>query len=147
MLTIEALQKDMMSAMKAGDTIRKSALSNAVAAVKKAAIDNGCRDNITEELIITVLRKEVKMLTEQIETCASRPDMVDEFYKKRAVINEYVPQLITSAAVILEMITSACEGIEFTKSNKGLIMKTIAPQFKGRVDMKIAQEVLNNLLV
>jgi uncharacterized protein YqeY len=150
-ITIETLQKDMMSALKSGDTLRKAALSSAVSEVKKVAIDKNCRDNITEDLIISVLRKEIKVLNEQIETCtASRPELKQEFEIKKAVLNEYVPQLITDKSVIREMVLQACRDedcdIALVKSNKGLVMKTIAPQFKGKVDMKTAQEVIDTIL-
>lgn len=148
MLTIEMLQKDMMAAMKAKDTVRKSALSGAVSEVKKAAIDKKCRDNITEEFIIGVLRKEIKVLTEQIETCpADRPELREDFEAKRAILNEYVPQLITAKDTIHRMIIQLCEGIELTKANKGLIMKTIVPQLRGKADMKVVQEVLDSRIL
>ena len=148
MLTIERLQTDMMAAMKAGDVLRKSALSTAVSEVKKAAIDKMCKDNITEDLIISVLRKEIKILDEQIETCtAGRPKARSEFETKKAVLSEYVPQLITDRDQIRTMICTLCEGIDFKKSNKGMVMKTIMPQFRGKVDMKVTQEVVDSLLV
>ena len=148
MLTIDKLQKDMMAAMKAGDALRKSALSTAVSEVKKAAIDKMCKDNITEDLIISVIRKEIKILDEQIETCTTgRPEARREFETKKAVLSEYVPQLITDRAEIHKMICALCEGIEFKKSTKGLVMKAIIPQFRGKVDMKAAQEVVDSLLV
>ena len=147
MLTIETLQKDMMAAVKARDTIRKSALSNAVSEVKKAAIDKNCRDNISEELIISVLRKEIKVLNEQIETCPlGKSALRTEFEAKKAVLNEYVPELITDKTTVQSMIYQLIDGIELKKSNKGLVMKTVMPSFKGKVDMKIAQEVVNTLL-
>lgn len=148
MLTIEMLQKDMMAAMKAKDTIRKAALSSALAAVKKAAIDKNCRDNVTEEFIIDVIRKEIKILNEQIDTCpAERVELLEEFNSKKAVLNEYVPQLITDKSVIHRLVIQLCEGIELTKANKGLIMKTIAPQLKGKADMKVVQEVLDSRIL
>ena len=147
MLTIDTLQKDMMAAMKAGDTLKKSALSSAISAIKKTAIDKGCRDNITEELIIDVCRKEVKILNEQIETCTKgKPELKQEFETRRAVIESYLPQLITDEKTIKDMVYQLCTNIELTKTNRGLVMKTIMPQFKGKVDMKIAQEVINTIL-
>lgn len=148
MLTIEMLQKDMMAAMKAGDTIRKSALSSAVSEVKKAAIDKKCKDNITEDLIISVLRKEIKVIDEQIETCTTgRPDLKQNFEAKKAVLNEYVPTLITDKDEIQGLVYQLIDSIELKKSNKGLVMKAIMPQFRGKVDMKAAQEVIDALLV
>ena len=148
MLTIDTLQKDMIAAMKAKDTIRKAALSSALAAVKKAAIDKNCRDNVTEEFIIDIIRKEIKILNEQIETCpADRAKLLEEFNLKKAVLNEYVPQLITAEDTIHRMIIQLCEGVELTKANKGLIMKTIVPQLKGKVDMKVVQKVLDSRIL
>lgn len=148
LLTIEKLQKDMMAAMKAGDPLRKSALSTAVSEVKKAAIDKMCKDNITEDLIISVIRKEIKILDEQLETCTvGRPDARREFETKKAVLSEYVPQLITNKDIIKDMICQHTSGIEHIKSNKGLVMKSIMPHFRGKVDMKITQEVVDSILV
>ena len=45
-MQMEQLQKDMIAAMKARDKVRKDAISSLVSAAKKAAIDEGCRDNI-----------------------------------------------------------------------------------------------------
>jgi uncharacterized protein YqeY len=36
--------------------------------------------------------------------------------------------------------------IEFTKNNKGKIMKIIAPIFKGKADMKIVNQVIGEML-
>ena len=68
-MQMEQLQKDMIAAMKARDKVRKDAISSLVSAAKKAAIDEGCRDNIPEELVNKVILKEMKSVKEQIDTC------------------------------------------------------------------------------
>ena len=50
-MQMETLQKDMIAAMKAKDKVRKEAISSLVSAVKKNAIDAGCRDDIKEDLV------------------------------------------------------------------------------------------------
>ena len=65
-MQMEQLQKDMIAAMKARDKVRKDAISSLVSAAKKAAIDEGCRDNIPEELVNKVILKEMKSVKEQI---------------------------------------------------------------------------------
>ena len=47
-MDIKTLQQDMIAAMKAKDKARKDAISALVSAVKKAAIDEGCREDIPE---------------------------------------------------------------------------------------------------
>ena len=49
-MTLEQLQHSMMNAMKQGDKVRKDVLSSAIAAIKKVAIDKGCRDNVLKNL-------------------------------------------------------------------------------------------------
>ena len=71
-MQMEQLQKDMIAAMKARDKVRKDAISSLVSAAKKAAIDEGCRDNIPEELVNKVILKEMK---EQICLMSTIPDM------------------------------------------------------------------------
>ena len=57
-MELGVLQKDMIAAMKAKDKAKKDAISSVIAAVKKAAIDEGCRDDIKEELVDRVILKE-----------------------------------------------------------------------------------------
>ena len=68
-MQMETLQKDMVAAMKARDKVRKDAISSLVSAVKKAGIDEGCRDNIPEEMVNRVILKEIKTVKEQLDSC------------------------------------------------------------------------------
>ena len=72
---LNRLNKEMIAALKSGNKFRKTTLSTLIAAVKRAAIDAGCRDNITDEMVIQVLKKEKKSLVDAVEKF---PDMPDE---------------------------------------------------------------------
>ena len=50
-MELQTLQKDMIAAMKAKDKVRKDAISSLVSAVNNVALDEGCRDDITPELV------------------------------------------------------------------------------------------------
>lgn len=50
-MQIEQLQKEMIAAMKAKDKPRKDAISSLVSAVKKTAIDEGCRDEDRKSVV------------------------------------------------------------------------------------------------
>lgn len=148
-MTLEQLQKDMIKALKDGDVTRKLVLSDAIAAVKNAAIAKRCKDNITEELVDEVLLKEQKTLREMIDTCPKdREDIMDNYIDQYNIIAEYAPVLIDDEDTIADAIIGICEASEIplVKANKGLVMKAIMPSFKGKVDMKIANKVLSGLL-
>lgn len=148
-MTLKILQNEMIAALKAGDKERKDAISALVAAVKKAGIDKGCRDDIPESLVNEVILKEKKTIQEMIDTCPiDRVDTKAAYEKRLAVINEFAPQLITDVFEIEDMITTICwsENLALTKTNKGAIMKVVMPKLKGKVDMKIANNVIAILL-
>ena len=99
-MQMEQLQKDMIAAMKAKDKPRKEAISSLVSAVKKAAIDAGCRDDIKGDLVDRVILKELKTAKEQIDTCpADRTDLKEEYQARYDIIAKYAPKQMDEAEI------------------------------------------------
>ena len=149
-MTLETLQKEMISALKSGDKFRKDVLSTLVGAVKKAGIDNQCRDNIPESLVDIVLIKEQKTMQEMIDTCpVERAETLAAYNEKMKIIKEFAPQLLTDPVEIRASVEAilAETGIEPVKKNKGLVMKTLMPKFKGKADMGVVNQVIGEVLV
>lgn len=143
-MQLETLQKDMIAAMKAKDKSRKDAISSLISAAKKAAIDEGCRDDIREELVDRVILKELKTVKEQIDSCpADREDLLAEYKLRYDVINEYAPQLM-SAEEVEKILTEKFADVIAT-GNKGQIMKTVMPELKGKADGKVIDQVVAKL--
>ena len=133
-MQMEQLQKDMIAAMKARDKVRKDAISSLVSAAKKAAIDEGCRDNIPEELVNKVILKEMKSVKEQIDTCpATRTNLLDEYNTRYAIFEEYEKELTEQFSDVI------------ATGNKGQIMKAVMPHFKGKADGKVINQVVAKL--
>lgn len=143
-MTFEALQKEMIAAMKAHQADRKEVISLLVAAVKKNAIDAGTRDNITEEMVNATIMKEMKSTNEQIETCpASRTDLLEEYKAKLAVIQEFAPKMLSAEEVKAVLEEKFAEVI--ATKNKGMIMKTVMAELKGKADGKVISQVVAEL--
>lgn len=141
-MNIETLQKEMIVAMKNKDKIRKDTISSLVSAVKKAAIDNKCKDDITEKLVDQVLLKEEKTMQEMIDICpVDRVDTLNEYNQKLTIIKEFTPVLIANADEIEKMVKNI--GVELIKKNMGTIMKELKSK---NVDMKAAKDVVNKML-
>jgi uncharacterized protein YqeY len=148
-MTLETLQAAMITAMKNKDKFRKQVISDLIAAVKKTAIDKNCRDNITEAMVDEVLLKCKKTAQEMIDTCpADRVEILNEYKEQMKIISEFAPTLITDEATLSHMVLTSLEenGIEPTKQNKGLVMKTVMPKLKGKADMAVANKVIAQLL-
>ena len=143
-MTLEKLQKDMIAAMKARDKERKDSISSLVSAVKKVGIDNGCRDNIPEDIVDSVILKEIKSVKEQIDTCpADRTDLLEQYKARYDVFNEYAPKLLSDDEVI-DILTTKFADERATK-NKGLIMKAVMAELKGKADGKVINQVVAEL--
>lgn len=143
-MEFEKLQKDMIAAMKARDKARKDAISSVISAVKKVAIDEGCRDNITPELVDKVILKELKSVKEQIDTCPDeRAELKAEYQFRYDVINEYAPKLMSEDEV-RAFINEKFADVIATK-NKGMIMKSVMPALKGKADGKMINNIVAEL--
>ena len=148
-MTLENLQAARTAAMKTGDMATKNVLSNMIDACQKAAITSKGRVEITEQLVDEVLIKYQKTIQEMIDTCpADREDLLGKYHAEMEVVKMYAPQLITDPAEIKSAIHIILDtlGIEESKQNKGKIMKTITPHFKGKADMKIVSQVVAEML-
>jgi uncharacterized protein YqeY len=143
-MQMEQLQKDMITAMKAHDKVRKDAISSLISAVKKIAIDEGCRDNIQEELVDRAILKEMKLVKEQLDTCPEeRAELKAGYQATYDVIKEYAPAMMSEEAVTA-FITEKYADLLATK-NKGMIMKGVMADLKGKADGKLINEVVGRL--
>lgn len=143
-MQFETLQKDMIAAMKAHDKQRKDAISSLISAIKKVAIDEGHREDIKEDLVDRVILKELKTVKEQIDSCpAARTDLKEEYQLRFDVINEYAPSLM-SAEEVKAFIEEKFADVVASK-NKGMIMKNVMPELKGKADGKVINEVVGEL--
>lgn len=143
-MEMEQLQKDMIAAMKAKDKTRKDGISALISAVKKVAIDEGCREDIKSELVDRVILKELKTAKEQLDSCpADRTDLLEEYKARYDIINEYAPVLL-SAEEVKAILVEKFSDIIATK-NKGQIMKAVMAELKGKADGKVINQVVGEL--
>lgn len=143
-MEFKTLQQDMIAAMKAKDKTRKDAISALVSAAKKAAIDEGTRDNITEEIVNRVVLKELKTVKEQIDSCPEeRAELRAEYQACYDIISEYAPQMM-SGEEIKAFILDKFADLAATK-NKGQIMKQVMGELKGKADGKLINQIVTEL--
>ena len=143
-MELEQLSSDMVAAMKARDKERKDPISSLVSAVKKVAIDEGCREDVPAELVDRVIIKELKTVKEQLDACpADRTDLLAEYQKRYDVISEYAPKMM-SAEEVKAYIEGHFAEVLATK-NKGQIMKAVMGELKGKADGKVINETVAKL--
>ena len=148
-MTLEKLQSEMVQAMKSGDKFRKGVISVAIAQIKNAAIDKGCRDDIPEDVVNAELLKAKKVTQEMLDTCPeSRADLLENYRKQMEIICEFAPTLITDEDQIKTIVLdfAAENNIELTKNNRGKLMGIISKCLKGKIDMGVVNKVVGGML-
>lgn len=145
-MTLKELQAAKVVAMKENNKANNTVLSLLIGAVQNATITPTGRVEATEELVNSVLIKQMKIVQEQLDTCpASRPDLLEAYKYQLAVIKQFAPIQITDEAVIREMILAACKeaNVEFGQNARKIVM----PKLKeSGADMKTVNKVYTEML-
>lgn len=143
-MNFKELQGEMVAALKAGDKVKKNAISNLIAAIKKVAIDEGTRDDIPDALTDRVILKELKSIKEQIDGCpAGREELKAEYQANYDIISLFAPKQL-SAEEIKAVITEKFSDVIAT-GNRGMIMKTVMAELNGKADGKLINQVVADL--
>ncbi|MBQ5674614.1 MAG: GatB/YqeY domain-containing protein, partial [Lachnospiraceae bacterium] len=122
----------------------KEAKADRKEAAKKVAIDEGCREDIPEELVDRVILKEIKSVKEQLDSCPdSRADLKEEYQARFNIFEEYAPKMM-SAEEVEKFISEKFAEIVASK-NKGMIMKNVMPELKGKAEGSVINQVVAKL--
>ena len=148
MSLFESLNEDVKKAMKAGEKEKVGIYRMLLSEVKKAAIDQMSREEISDELVILTLTKSVKSRKESVEQyrAAGRDDLASKEEMEIEIISTYLPNPLSEeeiAGLVAETIAEVqAEG----KKDMGKVMKAVMPKVQGRADgKKVKQVVLEKL--
>ena len=88
--------------------------------------------------------KEMKLVKEQIETCPDeRVELKAGYQATYDVMKEYAPAMMSEQEVEAYIIDKYSELV--ATKNKGMIMKSIMADLKGKADGKIINQVVGKL--
>lgn len=145
-MTFKELQAAMVAAMKEKNRVKKEVIADMVACAKNMAIEKGCKDNITDEIVAAAILKSKKMCQDQINTCpANRPDRLEAYNLCMTYINELAPKMMTEEEV-LKVVKDCFDLYTDNNFNKGTFMKIIMPELKGKADGKVISAAVDKVL-
>ena len=142
----QKLTDDMKTAMRTGDTQKRDTLRMLLAAVKQTEIDD--RTTLDDAGVQAVLTKQAKQRRESIADYekAGRAEMVAEEAAELAVIESYLPQMMSAEAVRAEAQQVIAElGVTDVKG-MGQVMGQLMPRLKGQADGRVVSAVVRELL-
>ena len=140
------LVADMKEAMKAGQKERLTLIRLLINDLKNGAEGKSC--DLSEEQEVGILRQAEKQRRESIEQAevAGRADIADSERAELAIIEDYLPKLM-SEAEIEEKATAILAELGITEQKqKGLFMREWMSRYRANSDGKTVQKVLGRLL-
>lgn len=143
---VQELDKDIIEAMKAKETVKLSTLRGVKSAMKLQSIDH--KKEINDELLIEVVSKEIKTRNESIKEFekGSRQDLIDKTQIEIEILSKYLPEQLTEEEM-KEIIDKVF--IEVNPSgikDMGKIMGVITPLVKGKADMGVISTLIRDRL-
>lgn len=139
------LRADKMAALKEKDTVKNKVITLLLSGLtyKHKELGRDC----TEQECLDVIAKELKQEREALDLSKDRADKVAELEAEIAILESYLPKQMSAeevAAVVAELVAQA--GLETTVKNKGMIMKTVMGELKGKADGKVIGAAVDALL-
>lgn len=145
----DRIMNDLKEAMKNKDSFKLGVIRMVKGAIQLEKINK--KRDLNDEEVIDVISKQIKLRKDSINEFekAGRNDLADTTKKEIEVLNEYMPEQLSSEEVN-KIIDEAFAKVNPTsQKDMGLVMKEVTPKVKGKADMgevsKIIKEKLSNI--
>lgn len=140
------LTESVKDAMKSGDTVRRTTLRMALAAIKQVEVDK--RVSLDDAAVMTLLQKEIKNRREALEEAkkAERPDLVSDNEAEIAVLEAFLPKAMPADELRALVKTAIAETGAASASDMGKVMKAVMPKTAGRAPGDAVSAMVKELL-
>ena len=167
----EKMGDDLKQAMRGGDTVKRTVIRMALAAVQKAEGDRratlskaalarqpelsgseissiATQASLSDSDILVVLQKEVRQRQESILAFkqGNRPDLAEKEEAEMAILQEYLPKQSSREEIANEAKRIITEVGAKGPSDKGKVMPKVIAALKGKADGREINEVVTELL-
>ena len=143
---IETIKINMYSAMKEGEKDKAGTLRNLLAKLKDRQIQKG--EDINEQEALSVVKTLVKQRKESIDLFqqAGRNDLADVENVELGILKKYLPKMMSHNEVQNLVQKVIADTGANSISDIGKVMPKIMQKGNGRIDGKIANKILKELL-
>lgn len=143
---IDDLQKDLVTAMKSGDSRKVSVLRMLLSEINYKKIE--LQRDLTDADVTGVVQKEIKKRREAIETYekANRPELAGEEKQEMELLTGYVPAQMGEAEIKAEVMKLLETVPADARGDFGKVMRVVAPAFRGKADGSVVAGIVKELL-
>ena len=136
----------MYVAMKSGDKIKTNILRTLLSTLKEKQIEK--KEDINEDEYLSIIKRLVKQLKESADAYqkAGRSELYEKEVSELDILKEYLPQILSEQQtldLVKEVIGQTSAN---SLSDMGKVMSLIMQKSNGKVDGKIANRLVKELL-
>ena len=142
------IQADMVSAMKAKETVRLASLRAVKAAILLAKTAEGASGELTDQDIVKLIQKLVKQRKESAEqyNAAGRPELAENELAEAAAMEVYLPKQLSEAELEAELTMIIAETGACKPSDMGKVMGVATKRLAGLADGRAISATVKKLL-
>ncbi len=142
------IQADMVSAMKAHETVRLAALRGIKAAILLAKTSEGGHGEVTDADVVKIIQKLVKQRKESAEIYSqqNRPELAENELAEASAMEVYLPKQLSEAEVEAELKQIIAETGASKPSDMGKVMGVATKKLAGQADGKLISSIVKRLL-
>ena len=136
----------MYVAMKSGDKIKTNILRTLLSTLKEKQIEK--KEDINEDEYLNIIKRLVKQLKESADAYqkAGRSELYEKEVSELDILKEYLPEILSEQQtldLVKEVISQTSAN---SLSDMGKVMSLIMQKSNGKVDGKIANRLVKELL-
>ena len=144
----QQIQKDIMEAMKAKDTVRLNSVRSIKSAILLAKTAEGGSKEISDADIVKIIRKLAKQRKEAAEqyVAAGRQELAENELAEAAVLDTYLPKQLSEAEVEEKLKAIIAEVGASKPSDMGKVMGVATKQLAGLAEGRVISGIVKKLL-
>lgn len=147
----EEIKNSIKDAMKAKDTVRLEVMRGLVTAFTNDLVAKGRtpQEMLSDEDALAVITRMAKQRKDSIEqfTKGGRMDLVEEEKPQLAILETYLPTLMSAEEVLVVARAKQAELALTDPTKKGMLMSAIMKDLKGKADGMVVKEAVDSLFV
>ena len=144
----EKIKNDIKEAMRAHESLRLDTLRGLSAAFNNELMKKPGVTSLPDEDVIAVIRRATKQRRDSIEQFekGGRKDLADKEKAELAILESYLPQLMSRKEIEKIVKAKIAGGATFDKAKAGQFMGAIMKELKGKADGADVKAVIEGLV-
>ena len=144
----QQIQKDIMEAMKAKDTVRLNSVRSIKSSILLAKTSEGGAKELSDADIVKIIQKLSKQRKESAEqyTAAGRKELADNELAEAAILDAYLPKQLSEAEVEERLKAIIAQVGASAPSDMGKVMGVATKQLAGLAEGRTISAIVKRLL-